>query len=138
MKTNLRKTHKGKAGFTLIEIMAVVLIIGLLIAAVGGPITKALFGGQQTTIKMNISNLEASIKLYKMNNFRYPESWEDLLNGDFIEGGRVPSDPWGVDYFYEPPTDGDNYVVGTYGRDGVAGGEGEDADITNETVRERK
>lgn len=138
MKTKFLKTKRHAAGFTLIEIMAVVLIIGLLIAAVGGPIMKALSGGSKTAIHMNITNLEESVQLYKMQKFRYPDSWEDCLNEDYINGGAIPLDPWGAEFFYEPPTDGDNYIIGSYGRDGVPGGEDEDADVTNETMKERE
>jgi general secretion pathway protein G len=136
MKTQKHKSRRRKGGFTLIEIMAVVLIIGLLIATVGGPIAQALFQGTKTRIKADIRDLENHIKMYKNQFFRYPDSLEDLLTPPdgppFLE--RMPSDPWGNEYFYEPPSDGTNFIIGTLGLDGEIGGEGEAADVSNETL----
>lgn len=127
-----------KAGFTLIEIMAVVLIIGLLIATVGGPIGRALFKGTEVRIKSDIKQIETAISMYNGEFRRYPDSLSDLIDAEpepFLP--EMPYDPWGEEYFYEPPQSGDEYVVGTYGRDGSPGGEGEDADVTNITLKER-
>jgi len=139
MKKMQRQSAGKKAGFTLIEIMAVVLIIGLLIATVGGPITRALFTGTQTRVKADIKNIESSIQLYKADFRRFPDGLEDLTNPErgpaFLD--VIPLDPWDNEYFYEAPQSGDEYVIGTYGRDGSPGGEGEDADITNLTIKER-
>jgi|SaaInl4_150m_RNA_FD_contig_21_1609728_length_1472_multi_6_in_0_out_0_2 general secretion pathway protein G len=138
MKNKKTKLKRGAAGFTLIEIMAVVLIIGLLIGTVGQPIIRMLFKGTQARVEMDIKSLGASIQYYKNEKFRYPDSWEDLMEVDdgapFLE--RAPLDPWSNEYFYEPPTSGSNFIIGTYGADGEVGGEGDDADITNETLRE--
>lgn len=138
MKKMQRLSAGKKAGFTLIEIMAVVLIIGLLIAAVGGPIQRALFKGTETRIKADIQSIVNAIDFYKAEFRRYPDSWSDLTDAEpepFLK--VIPLDPWGNEYFYEPPQSGDEYVVGTYGLDGGPGGEGEDADITNITIKER-
>jgi general secretion pathway protein G len=139
MKKMQRLSAGKNAGFTLIEIMAVVLIIGLLIATVGGPIARALFTGTQTRVKADIKNIESSIALYQAEFRRFPDGFDDLMNPErgpaFLE--VTPLDPWGIEYFYEAPQSGDEYVVGSYGRDGSPGGEGEDADITNLTIKER-
>ncbi|NQU50316.1 MAG: type II secretion system protein GspG [Planctomycetes bacterium] len=137
MKNKKTKLKHGAAGFTLIEIMAVVLIIGLLIGTVGQPIVRMLFKGTQARVKMDIKTLEGNVQYYKNEMFRYPDSWEDMMEmeGDPILE-RSPLDPWSNEYFYEPPTSGSNFIIGTYGADGEVGGEGENADITNETLRE--
>jgi general secretion pathway protein G len=127
-----------RSGFTLVEIMAVVLIIGLLITVLGGPVTRALFTGTQTRIKADIKSIESSVKLYKGTKFRFPESLEELVEDDppFIEGGRIPKDPWGREYYYNPPLSGSDFEVGTYGSDGTPGGESDDADVSNLSLRE--
>lgn len=139
MKKMHRKAAGARAGFTLIEIMAVVLIIGLLIAAVGGPISRALFQGTETRVKTDIKNIEGWVTYYHADFRRYPDSWDDLMNPErgpaFTD--VIPIDPWGNEYFYEPPQSGDEYVVGTYGADGSPGGEDDNADITNLTLKER-
>jgi general secretion pathway protein G len=140
MKKMQRQSAGKNAGFTLIEIMAVVLIIGLLIATVGGPIARAIFTGTETRVKADIKNLETSIDLYRQEFRRFPGDLNELTTPDrgpaFLN--VLPLDPWGNEYFYEAPQSGDEYVIGTYGRDGSQGGEGEDADITNLTIKERK
>jgi general secretion pathway protein G len=133
---NTKKTFSHSAGFTLVEIMAVVLIIGLLAGVLSGPITRALFQGNKTRIQADIKSIQSSIKLYKGTMFRFPESLEELIEEDppFVEGGRLPTDPWGREYFYNPPSGGSEFEVGTYGMDGMPGGEGDDSDVTNLTL----
>lgn len=141
MKKMQRLSAGKNAGFTLIEIMAVVLIIGLLIAAVGGPIQRVLFQGTDTRIRTDIKSIEQSVMLYKNVERKYPDSWADMTDAEpepFVSGGVIPLDPWGNEYFYEAPQSGSEFVVGTYGADGSPGGEGEDADVTNITIKERK
>ncbi|MAW59669.1 MAG: type II secretion system protein GspG [Planctomycetes bacterium] len=138
MKKMLRRSAGKRAGFTLIEIMAVVLIIGLLIAAVGGPIGRALFKGTETRVKADIRTIDQAVSFYKNELRKYPDSWSDLTDAEpepFLK--VIPLDPWGNEYFYEPPQSGSDYVIGTYGADGSPGGEGEDADITNQTIEQR-
>lgn len=136
------RRRRARRGFTLIEIMVVVLIIGLLVTLVGPNVMRALSGGQQTKIKTDIQTLGSAIQIYKMEKHKYPDSLEELATPDesgnsFIQGNRVPKDPWGVEYFYNPPRGGSNeYEIGTYGRDGAPGGEGEDRDVTNLTLNE--
>ena len=136
MKNSKNKTLRRNAGFTLIEIMAVVLIIGLLIATVGGPIARSLFQGTLTRVKADIRTMEGHIIMYTSEHFRFPDSLEDLTTPPdgpaYLD--RVPLDPWGNEYFYEPPSDGSNYIIGTLGADGEVGGEDDNADITNETL----
>lgn len=131
-------------GFTLIEIMVVVVIIGLLAA-----IVAPNFFGQVDTATRNkaiadIRGLETSLNLYRLDNFRYPTTAEGLEALVSNPGGavtdtwkqylpRVPSDPWNVPYQYRSPgqQSGGDFDVFTLGRDGQEGGDGPDADIGN-------
>jgi len=135
-------------GFTLIEIMAVVLIMGLLSTIVGVQIFAQVDKGRVTTTRAQISNLEAILELYRMDMANFPSSEEGLdalvhgpadgaarnfPPGGYIQKGQVPEDPWGNRYQYEYP--GRNnpqlFDLWSYGADGKPGGEGVDADITN-------
>ncbi len=125
-------------GFTLIEIMAVVLIIGLLSTIVGVSIFAQVDKGRVTTAAAQISNLEAVLELYRMDNANYPTTEEGLealaaAGGKYIQKGRIPLDPWGNAYQYEQPgqNNPDSFDLWSFGADGQAGGEGVDADVGN-------
>jgi general secretion pathway protein G len=137
------KKHKTRKGFTLIEIMAVIIIIGLL-AAVGamnflGQTDKA----RVTTTKANLKMLHNSIAQFKMDTGRYPTQEEGLSvlitqpsdvkgyqPGGYINSTTIPKDAWGHDFVYiDHPESGKPYVIVSYGADGQEGGEGFDADL---------
>ena len=137
------------AGFTLIEIMAVVLIIGLLSTIVGAAIFQQVDKGRVTATRAQLSNLEGVLELYRMDNGRFPSSEQGLESlvrepsieptprnyppGGYLKGGRVPKDPWGEPYQYASPGQHNRYAVDlwSFGADGAPGGEGVDADIGN-------
>jgi len=134
------------AGFTLIEIMAVVLIIGLLSTIVGVSIFAQVDKGRVAAAVAQISNLESVLELYRMDNAHYPTSEQGLdalVNepdgaknfppGGYLQKRRVPEDPWGNPYEYEQPgqTNDHSFDLWSYGADGKPGGEGVDADIGN-------
>ncbi len=143
----MRRNHA--AGFTLIEIMAVVLIIGLLSTIVGAAIFQQVDKGRVTATRAQLSNLEGVLELYRMDNGRFPtteQGLEALVQeptseptpknyppGGYLKRGRVPKDPWGESYQYTSPGEHNRYAIElwSYGADGVAGGEGVDADIAN-------
>jgi general secretion pathway protein G len=136
-------THRGRGGFTLAELMVVIVIIGLLATLVVPSVMRRL--GQATTTKAaaDIAAIASSLEEYAVNNGgRYPESLEALVTPD--EGGQtylnretVPKDPWNNEYVYEPPQGGRKPNVISYGKDGAPGGEGDDADITWEGLRNK-
>ena len=114
-----RKQHLDE-GFTLIEIMAVVIIIGLLTGIVGTAIFSRVDQGKVTTAKAQISNLESVLELYRMDNGRFPTTEQGLealvreppaptrrrattRPAATCKGGRVPVDPWSNPYQYEAP-----------------------------------
>ncbi len=134
--------RRRSQGFTLIEIMAVVLIIGLLSTIVGVSIFAQVDKGRVTTASAQISNLEAVLELYRMDNANYPTTEEGLealvtptenSPTPYIQKGRIPPDPWGNPYEYEQPgqNNPDSFDLWSFGADGTDGGEGNDADIGN-------
>jgi general secretion pathway protein G len=138
-----------RAGFTLIEIMAVVLIIGLLSTIVGVQIFNQVDKGRVTATQAQISNLEAILELYRMDNAKFPtneQGLEALVSaptsgptprnyppGGYIQKGRVPEDPWGNPYQYEFPGQNNPHTFDLWsnGADGKPGGAGVDSDLGN-------
>jgi general secretion pathway protein G len=126
---------KKAAGFTLIELLVVLAILAMLAALVGPAIFSNLGKGQRATAASQISNLESALDAYRLDVGRYPESLAGLAENDTGRDawagpylrGDLPKDPWGNDYFYKP---GDkDFVLRSYGKDGVEGGEDDNADI---------
>jgi general secretion pathway protein G len=132
-------------GFTLIEIMVVVVILGLLATLV----LPRVIGRQEEAFAVkaqaDINALSAALKLYKLDNFTYPSTDQGLEalvkkpDGDPVpkhwkEGGyieRLPKDPWGNPYQYLYPGEKREFDIWSFGADGQAGGEGSGADIGN-------
>jgi general secretion pathway protein G len=134
-----KNQQRRRAGFTLIEIMVVVLILGLLIGMVGPNIWNALFSSQTKIAGNQIQALHSAIDQYKMfgPTSRYPESLEDLTEPNEGTGEPflklIPLDPWKNEYDYDRDSD-DKPFITCYGADGEPGGENENSDITSETV----
>lgn len=139
-----RPALRGQLGFTLIEIMVVVIIIGILAAIVAPNVIGRVDDAQITKAKAEISNLENALKFYRLDNFQYPSSEQGLEAlvtrpadpsiRNWKAGGymtRIPNDPWGNPYLYLNPGNRGEIDVYTLGRDGRPGGEGVDADIGN-------
>jgi len=136
--------NRRQLGFTLIEIMVVVIIIGLLAAIVAPNVICRVDDAQITKAHAEISNIGSALKFYRLDNFSYPTSeqgLEALVNkpndpnvknwksGGYLE--RLPKDPWGNPYQYLNPGNHGEVDIYTLGRDGRPGGEGPDADIGN-------
>ncbi len=137
MKTHNRK-HERRAGFSLAELMVVIVIIGLLATLVMKDVVKNLFTASETTAKANITTISQALEQYAIENQgRYPETLQLLIEKDengfsFLQGDKVPTDPWGNEFGYEPPGSGQTKPrVICYGADGVPGGEGQDKDFDN-------
>jgi general secretion pathway protein G len=138
-----------RQGFTLIEIMAVVLIIGLLTGVVGFQIFAQVDKGRVTAARTQLSMLEGGLESYRMDNGRFPnteQGLDSLFNapssepvprnyqpGGYLKGGREPMDPWGNPYLYESPGEHNRHSVDiwSWGADGEPGGEGVATDIGN-------
>lgn len=136
-----RRRPLGQAGFTLIEIMVVVFILGLLITLVAPRILGRTDEARQTKAAADIKAIEQALHLYKLDNGFYPTTDQGLeaLVAPPTSGmvpkrwnpdgylGKVPSDPWDFPYVFQ--SDGSNYMILSYGADGSEGGEGPAADI---------
>lgn len=130
---------RRQEGFTLIEIMIVVVIIGLLAGLVAVNLLPQAEKAKRTTAATQMKTFEQALDLYKLDNGRYPstdQGFEALTSGDrgepYLKGGKIPRDPWGNAYVYMSPGEGGKpYEILSYGADGQPGGSGDDADISN-------
>ncbi len=136
---------KKTAGFSLIEIMVVLVIIGLLAGIVGPRVIGTAGDARQKKVLADFSNIETALKLYKLDNYIFPSTEQGLealvsqtdvdpVPKNFKKGGymeKLPKDPWGEDYIYISPGDNGEFDIYTLGADGVAGGEDEAEDIGN-------
>lgn len=131
--------RRRTAGFTLVELLVVLAILGLLAGLVGPQVMKFLGSSKTKTAALQIEDLGATLDLYRLELGNYPENLEDLVtdpgapnwNGPYLRKGQVPKDPWGNDYEYRVPGQNGPYDIWSLGADGEEGGEGEDADITS-------
>jgi general secretion pathway protein G len=134
-------------GFTLIEIMVVIVILGILAMYVAPKLMGRPDEAKQVRAKMDIAAMETALKLYKLDSGIYPGTEQGLLalvqrpesgvipkkwrQGGYLEKGKVPKDPWGNDYIYLSPGPKGEFDIISYGADGVPGGENENKDINN-------
>jgi len=147
MLSHDRRRTRRNAGFTLMELMIVLVIIGVLAAAVTPALINRAEKAKITRAKADIVNIANQVKLFKADNSRYPESVQDLINKpsyakDWPAGGyleKLEDDPWGNAYVLRVPGDnGKDYDVISYGADGTQGGEDSDADLSYWTLNETK
>jgi general secretion pathway protein G len=129
-------------GFTLLELLVVIVIIGLLAAYVGPKYFAQLGKSEVTITKAQIESFSKALDTFRLDVGRYPTSEEGLgalltkpatapkWNGPYLQKA-VPADPWSHPYVYRSPGSKGDYDIMSYGRDGQPGGTGEDADITN-------
>jgi general secretion pathway protein G len=125
--------ESDEEGFTLVELMVVIVIIGLLAAVVIFNVMPAADKARKTTAGVSVQQIDQAIEMYRLDNGRYPtneEGIQALVTGRFLR--RVERDPWGNAFIYRiPGTDGRSYDVVSLGADGREGGTGENADIAN-------
>ena len=124
-----------QTGFTLIEILVVMVIIGMLAVMVAPNIFNRLDGARRDAARSQISSLETALSSYRLDVGEYPDSLQGLVentadraawNGPYL-AGAVPRDPWGNSYIYQAA--GRSFSLLSYGADGQRGGADDDADI---------
>lgn len=143
----INKENNKQAGFTLLEIIVVVFILGILAAIVAPKIIGRTDDARITDAKVQIRNLETALKLFKMDNGFYPDTQQGLealiekpvtgrlpqkyREGGYLEQKKIPADPWGNSYVYVSPGLHGDFDIISYGADGKEGGQGKEADISN-------
>lgn len=134
--------YARQTGFTLMELLVVLAILGLLMSLVGPQVLNQLGGAKTKTAGIQIKDLEQTLEMYKLDVGRFPSTEEGLQalvdkpgsavgwNGPYLKSD-VPLDPWNREYHYKYPGERAEVDIYSYGQDGQAGGEGEDADVGN-------
>jgi general secretion pathway protein G len=151
METLVMRKYTGRnsteAGFTLIELMVVVVIIGILAGLIVPRIMGSDDKARDAKAKMQIESIETALKLYKLDNGGYPSTEQGLKalveaptagnlpknwrQGGYLEKGKVPKDPWGNEFVYVSPGSHGDFDLSSLGADGEPGGEGKNKDINN-------
>jgi general secretion pathway protein G len=123
----------GEDGFTLVEMLVVITIIGLIMALVGPRVLNYLSESKVKAARIQIESFSSALDLYYLDNGRYPTSSEGLpalvqrpanassWNGPYLKTGAVPADPWGRPYVYRSPADHAPYEIASYGSSGQQG-----------------
>jgi general secretion pathway protein G len=131
METKTKKQQRRRSrGMTLIEIMVVITILGLIAAAVGVAVIPQLNQARRDRAELDIKNIQNALKLYYTKKGNYPDTatgLRALVEMQALEA--LPRDPWNNEYVYL--NEGGKPVIISYGADGTAGGEGNDADISS-------
>lgn len=141
------RDRQGQEGFTLVEILVVITIIGLIMGLVGPRVLNYLGQSKAKTAAIQIESFSSSLDLYFLDNGRYPTTNEGLTalvkrpsgapawNGPYLKGAAVPADPWGNPYLYRSPGQHGPYDIMSKGPTGQEGGTGDTAAITSWSKR---
>ena len=125
------RRRESEAGFTLVEMLVVITIIGLVMGLVGPRVLNYLGESKVKAAKIQIESFSAALDLYYLDNGTYPTASEGLTalvqrpssspawNGPYLKTGSVPDDPWGHPYVYKAPGDHAPYEIDSYGAGGV-------------------
>ena len=137
-----KRDNKGMRGFSMIELIVVLVILGLLATVVGPRVMDRLSKGKSEIAKLQIDQFEGALGLFRFDVGRFPSTAEGLASlaqdpgienwsGPYVDKMTVPKDPWDRDYQYRSPGQFGDYDLFSFGADGVEGGEDENADITS-------
>jgi len=143
----IRCRFGDRRGFTLIEIMVVMVILGILAGLIIPRIMGRPEEARRTKARVQIESIETALKLYRLDSGSYPTTEQGLQalveppavgklpiawrEGGYLEKGKVPKDPWGNEYVYLCPGIHGDFDLISYGADGETGGEGKDQDINS-------
>lgn len=142
---SLLKRPVSSQGFTLIEIMVVIVILGILAGLIVPRIMSRPEEARRTKAALQIRSIESALKLYKLDNGVYPDTEQGLESlvkkpetgtvprnwreGGYLDSSKIPKDPWGNPFVYVMPGQHGDFDLSSYGRDGEKGGDGDNADI---------
>ena len=145
--SSLEQGHEtGELGFTLVEMLVVITIIGLIMGLIGPRVLNYLNESKVKAAKIQIQSFSSALDLFYLDTGRYPTSSEGLAAlvrptssiagwaGPYLKGGNVPSDPWNNPYVYRSPGQHAPYDIVSYGSDGQEGGTDLAADISSATT----
>src|SRR5882724_1665696 len=146
-----RADHKhrqdpGQQGFTLVEMLVVIAIIGLIMGLIGPRVLNYLSESKVKAARIQLQSFASALDLFYLDAGRFPSTSEGLAalvrrapgvaawNGPYLKGGSVPTDPWSHAYIYRAPGEHGPYDIVSYGSDGQEGGSGVAADISLESM----
>jgi general secretion pathway protein G len=142
--------RQGERGFTLVEMLVVITIIGLIMGLIGPRVLNYLSESKVKAAKIQMQSFSSALDLFNLDAGRYPSTAEGLTalvrrtpgveawNGPYLKGGNVPNDPWNHPYIYRAPAEHGAYDIMSYGSDGQEGGTGVAADISLNTITSAK
>ena len=136
---------RRQRGFSLIEILVVLVIMGLLISVVAPTVLNSADDARVLKVQADFKAIETALKIYRLDNFVYPSTEQGLVAliepstlepepRNFKDGGylqEMPLDPWGREYLYLSPGENSEVDLFSYGADGLPGGEGQNKDLGN-------
>jgi len=140
----------GQQGFTLVEMLVVITIIGLIMGLIGPRVLNYLSESKVKAAKIQLQSFSSALDLFYLDAGRFPSTAEGLTalvqrtpgvaawNGPYLKGGNVPNDPWNHPYVYRAPGEHGPYDIISYGSDGQEGGSGLGADISIENLTSAK
>jgi general secretion pathway protein G len=143
LRREFERPAGGEAGFTLVEMLVVITIIGLIMGLVGPRVLNYLSESKVKAAKIQMQSFSSALDLFNLDTGRYPATGEGLTaliqstgtipawNGPYLKGGVLPNDPWGKPYVYRSPGEHGPYDIVSYGSDGQEGGTGTAADIAS-------